>query len=149
MASPGFFERLLHLQQGPVVSRDDLDTYTGRLKTLHSLRQGGLGKEHAKSVIEGARTARDARVPRVIQDVLLPPRPDEGGAAAYAFKAAVAFSQLPDSLRFKLMKQGKAPPAPPGWKMYEDGTFGPPPVPRPAGTFFGGRDVHSKYTIHS
>ena len=60
----------------------------------------------------------------------VPPRPEEGARHAYEVRAAIAFSQLPDKLRYTLMHQKKAPPVPLGWKMYEDGTYGPPPPQR-------------------
>ena len=96
-------------------------------------------------------------VPEFIRTVMGPPRPEEGRAALDAtrlVRAAVAFSQLPDAKRFQLMKLGRVPPAPPGWKMYEDGTFGPkpklgPPAPPPPGSLYGGVSVAHPIRKHA
>jgi hypothetical protein len=100
------------------------------------------------------------RVPSFLADAVLPPRPDEGRFAAEVEamrREAVKFSRLPDRVRFRLLKQGRVPPTPPGWKMYEDGTFGPPPkplplgppAPPPPGSLWGGVSVAHPYKKHA
>jgi hypothetical protein len=78
------------------------------------------------------------RVPTFIQNAMGPPigpRPEEGRLATeMVFQKAIAFSRLPDAKRYQLMRQGRVPATPPGWKMWEDGSFGPipkPPMRRP------------------